>query len=343
MADSGLRLLLILKKLPRAPRCISTRQIHEQLLDDGYQVTLRTIQRDMDTLSAHFPIIQTAPTGKGKAGAGWAFHPDSKHTGIPLMDPSAALTLLMGMEHLQQILPPQVASHLHPLQAEAEDTLQQIDRRNYHSWIDKVRVIPQHILQPAQIDEASLQAVYTALLDNRQFVARYNGKPDQLIHPYGLVQRGTTIYLLCRFFHFDDVRITALHRYADVRLLNDSVRPFPDFHIDDYLGTGIMHWPWDNAASIRLKLRINDWLAGYLTESPLADNQKIAADNTRPGWYNLQATVMDSHELRWWLLSQGGSLQVLGPKSLRCWFAENAKTQLDYYLTPASDNPSDAG
>ena len=332
MADSGLRLLLILKKLPREPRFITTSQLQDQLLDDGYKVTLRTIQRDLNQLCSKFTIIQTEPTGRGKEGSGWAFDKNSKHTGIPFMEPSEALTLLMGIDHLQRILPPQVLKHLTPLDAEARDTLKNLDRRNYGKWMEKVRVIPQNVLLPAQVDTDTLESIYTALLDNKQFSACYRGRPDQVIHPYGLVQRGTTLYLLCRFFDFNDVRITAMHRFSDVEVLNEPVRRFPEFDIDDYIGSGEMLWPLDSNKIIKLKLRVNHWVCHYLTESALAEDQVIKPDDQK-GWHRVTASVLDSHELRWWLMSQGDGLEVLGPKAVRNWFVEVAENLGKYYLS----------
>ena len=40
------------------------------------------------------------------------------------------------------------------------------------------------------------------------------------------------------------------------------------------------------------------------------------------GWFQLTATVLDSHQLRYWLLSQGDSLEVVAPKPMRDWFGE---------------------
>lgn len=330
MADSGFRLLLMLQKIPREPRSITTQQLLQQLLDDGYEVTLRTVQRDLVTLSAHFAIFQTEPTGKGKTGIAWAFRKDSKHTGIPLMDTTAALTLLMSIDYLQRILPPQVLEYLQPLQMEAAASLQTMHKGAYAQWIDKVRVVPQQILQPPSVDALALQDIYTALLEKRQFSASYKGKKEQIIHPYGLVQRGGTLYLLCRFFDFDDVRITALHRFSNTTLLNKTIRPFPTFNIDDYLNKGAMQWPVNDQA-ILLQLRIDRWLMGHLAESPLSSDQVIEPDNHDERCYTLQANMLDSHELRWWLLSQGDSLEVLAPTSLRNWFAKVASNMHRYY------------
>lgn len=55
-SDTSLRQLAILHLLPHAPRKLSTAEIHRSLLDQGFDVELRTIQRDMDRLSPYYPI-----------------------------------------------------------------------------------------------------------------------------------------------------------------------------------------------------------------------------------------------------------------------------------------------
>ncbi|MFB1011409.1 MAG: WYL domain-containing protein, partial [Thiopseudomonas sp.] len=81
-----------------------------------------------------------------------------------------------------------------------------------------------------------------ALLEDKQIKAAYRGKPDRIIHPYGLIQQGGILYLICRFYEFDDIRITALQRYNKVEVLEENTRPFPDFKIDEYLNQGAMKW-----------------------------------------------------------------------------------------------------
>ncbi len=335
MADSGLRLLLIVKRIPRLPKKITTKQLVNYLLDEGHTVTPRTIQRDIQILSTEgFPIIQTPAEGKGKEGMGWAFPKDSPNIGIPVMEPSTALTLLMGIDHLKQILPQQVLAHLEPFKEEAQNTLKIFNKRSYDKWPDKVRIIPSSVLKPPVIPADCINTIYEALLDNKQFTATYNNRDDQVVSPYGIVQRGNNLYLLCKFFKFDDIRITALHRFSKVSLLDTLIKPDPNFNIDTYINSGEMLWPWgknDNKV-IKLKLHINDWLHKYLNESPLSDNQTFKATEY-DDWYQFNATVLDTHELRWWILSQGDSIEVLSPKPMRKWFADISETVHGYYTS----------
>ena len=46
----------MLKLIPRAPRKVSTRQLHEKLDALGFPTTTRTVERDLHTLSMRFPL-----------------------------------------------------------------------------------------------------------------------------------------------------------------------------------------------------------------------------------------------------------------------------------------------
>ena len=332
MADSSLRLLLMLQQIPREPRYISSLQLHERLADAGYEVSLRTVQRDLVKLSSHFPLLQSEPSGRGKTGVAWAFSKHGQHMAFPGMDAVTALTVSMALEHLQTLLPPQVLQHLEPWQLEAEEQLHKLNSSKYQGWMDKVRVAPQHFLQAPQVGAEAVGLIYEALLENRQFCATYKGKSERIIHPYGLVQQGHTLYLLCRFYEFDDVRITALHRYQSVELLDEPVRPFPEFNIDDYLNSGALQWVLPERQRIALKLRISPWLNRHLEETPLSEQQRLTADSEFPERWILEADVLDGMQLRRWLLSQGAGLHILEPKPLREWISGIVREQARDYL-----------
>ncbi len=68
MADSSLRLLLLLREIPREPQYVSTSTLHDRMVAAGHEISLRTIQRDMQALSTYFPLVQNKLQGRGKTG-----------------------------------------------------------------------------------------------------------------------------------------------------------------------------------------------------------------------------------------------------------------------------------
>tara|TARA_Y100000590_G_scaffold353552_1_gene406513 strand:+ start:501 stop:761 length:261 start_codon:yes stop_codon:yes gene_type:complete len=69
---------------------------------------------------------------------------------------------------------------------------------------------------------------------------------------------------------------------------------------------------------------IFDASAGFhLYETPLSENQKI--NDEKNGNLRVYATVADTEQLRWWLLSFGEHVEVMNPVFLRNEFKKRTK------------------
>src|SRR5690554_3524034 len=90
-------------------------------------------------------------------------------------------------------MPRSTLRHLEPHFVRAREVLDKV-KGPLHGWAEKVCVIPrgQRLLEPS-IPEEIVEAVYTAVLEERQFRARYRTKSGEekeyLVHPLGLVLR----------------------------------------------------------------------------------------------------------------------------------------------------------
>ena len=73
--------------------------------------------------------------------------------------------------------------------------------------------------------------------------------------------------------------------------------------------------------------RNNFNLMRLVAESPLSTDQVMDQDI-------VQATVQDSWELRWWILSQGAGIEVLEPMALREEIAQSLRDACKRYDTP---------
>ena len=86
-----------------------------------------------------------------------------------------------------------------------------------------------------------------------------------------------------------------------------SRRP-PDFQVDEWLQRGAAQF--GGRKPVRLSARVSPSLGHILAESPLAAGQRLRGDR-------LDVQVIDSWELRWWILSQSDGIEVLRPAALR--------------------------
>ena len=119
MKDHTIRCLKTLSCLPRYPGCITTPEIHRRLRDEGFTVSRRTIQRDLESLSGAFPI------GSEYQGRSLAWYWAGKATlfSIPAMDAYTALTFLLAEANMQALFPAGIRSSMTPYFDAARDVL----------------------------------------------------------------------------------------------------------------------------------------------------------------------------------------------------------------------------
>lgn len=119
MPETSIRYLTMLRMIPRYPRTITAPQLSTALADHGFTLTIRSVQRDLEKLSAHFPLI----VDEDSRPYAWSFNTSAAQSMIPALDMPAALTLELARAYLTPVLPPRALEHLEPHFREAQETL----------------------------------------------------------------------------------------------------------------------------------------------------------------------------------------------------------------------------
>lgn len=321
--DAILRYFEMLRFIPKEPESISTPDLLKKLQDLGYEVDIRTVQRDLNKLSSSglFPFTSSDETKP----LCWFWPKQSARMQFPLMSADEALTFKLAEQFLIPLLPLSVIAHLADYFELADGTLKHSPLAH---WPDKVRTIPANqTLLPPQIDVEVLKVVYEALLKNRRFSAGYQRRDEVAKHyevnPLGLMFRGNVAYLLATLWDYQDVKQLALHRFEQAILLDKAVTVPVDYDPDVYIASGEFEYPTAPDAEIQLTLKVCPWVRKYLSETPLSADQRITA--LEDGYFRLQASVKDTLQLRWWLRGFGADIEVLEPDSLRQTFAETVR------------------
>lgn len=316
--DTLSRLLELLKALPHH-RWATPSELREQLADRGFEVDLRSVQRDLKELQKSFPLDHN---DKGKPH-GWRWSAEAAG-GIASMSTPEALMLVLVQQHLQAALPTTMLEGFETLFARARQRLEWLGPRAGASrWPRKVRAVPPGLTTvPPAVDPRVQKALTDALLADRQIDALYapgaKGTPRAYrLHPLGLILRGGTTYLAATQGNGAHTTLYALHRFRSADVLPDPVSFPPGLDLDTALrhGRGQFGIAAEGTAQLKLVLACDDTLADLLEESPLGHDQQMKRMNDVRT--EIRATVADSWELRWWLLSRGTSVVVLGPAALR--------------------------
>ena len=245
---------------------------------------------------------------------------------IPSMSASTAFALRLAAEYLRPIMP---GSALRQLDAYFSHAAEILDGTALGRWIEKVAIIGRGpVLKPPNIADDVREAVYAALMDNCQLQVDYRNRRRArsrriVVNPLGLVVRDGVAYLAATAWGYEDVRHYVLHRMRAPELLDTpAIRP-PGFRLSRHIEDDFRFSYPVSSGKLRLRLLFDAAAAIHLTESRLALDQR--ATETDDGHTLIEATVPDTADLRWWLLSFGSAVEVLEPASLREEFRRQAR------------------
>ncbi|HBF52233.1 MAG TPA: WYL domain-containing protein [Massilia sp.] len=315
--QSLLRQWHMLRMVPRAPAKISASELYARLCASDFTVAKRTIERDLQELSAVFPIV----VDKRDRPYGWSWLREASSFDLPGLTVPEALTLALVEQHLRLHLPPATVDALRPHFQSAARTLSTVeDSAPSRAWLNKVRSVAPHqpLLSP-RMDAECQRLVYLALMQDRQLKLHYHKRDADLptvyaaVHPLAVVQRGGLVYLVCMFSDYDDVRTLALHRVRQAEVLYEPCRRKLDFDIDAYIASG--QFGVIAGAPIGLRAVFQRAAGEHLYETPISADQVLTAGTD--GCLHLSATVPNTRELVWWLLGFGDGVVVNEPAGLR--------------------------
>jgi predicted DNA-binding transcriptional regulator YafY len=157
--------------------------------------------------------------------------------------------------------------------------------------------------------------VCNALYGDRWLAIEYcNAAGEQAssrVMPLGLVQQGPRMYLVCRFEGYKNERNLALNRFVSARALSLTFKRPAEFNLKRYDDDG--RFGFGNGEPIRLSFRIDKDHALHLLESPLSEDQQVSEGRRH---YQINATVIDSAMLDWWLRGFGKAVSRISKTKL---------------------------
>ena len=302
---------------------ITTKEIHGKLVDEGFNISLRTVERDMKQLPDIFPN-QIFVNDRSKP---YGYKLPREHRKYSGMSPSEAVCLQLAFDYLTPLLPNRSLDPIAPYLKEAEIVLEQKSAAKMKKWKNKVLTQYEGLqLQPATIDRDILSDMHLALWEGKtievSYLSKNQTKPkDYVLHPGGLVYRGRVSYLVGSFEgNPENIIYLPLHRFKKISVLDD----FSDHENKDIrtLTEGLLGFKV-NPNKINVELKFSKFAGTHLYESPLSDSQKITS--TKDGYLKVKDAVTDDMELRFWIRGFGDEVEVLKPKSLRQEFASMSK------------------
>ena len=296
---------------------IGTRELQEMLLREGIDVSLRTIQRDLNQISQRFPIESSKTSPQG-----WRWQSDAPIQSLPHMTSSQAVTFMMVEDHLKHLLPPSLIEEMNPWFDLAKRSLS--TENNVRQWVNRVRIVPAtQPLIPPMVERAAQQAIYEGLLQDKQLECVYHALGSHsevktyVLNPLALVQKGAIIYLVCTRYDKNEVQTFALHRFKSATVLTSRALHPVHFNIDDYIESGALGFrvnyqqPTEN---VELKLTMTEKDALHFTETQLSSKHKMK--QLDDDLIEVSAVVPFTSQLVWWLRGFGQKLLSIQPEKV---------------------------
>lgn len=328
MSDTTMRLLHMLRLLPRYPQKRTVPQILQSLESLGFSIDRRSVERDLVRLSQQFPV------GSDSSGRprGWFWLADAPDVIAPGLAVGEALELELLGQHLHALLPVAQQAALAPRLRAARAALDTLAPPAITRWRKRVTVIDDGApLVAPDLAADVLAQVHEGLLHGRCLEADYlalgaRAPRHYRVHPLALVYSGRVGYLVAMLDDFEDARHLALHRIRSARVSADAARDKAGFDLDTYLRSHAFDLPGE--AMLRLELRVGEWLARFLEERRLSHDQRIVY---REDGIRVFAQVHESERLVWWLRSQGREVEVIKPLRLRHRLAQEFQALAEAY------------
>lgn len=312
--ETLIRLISLLQMIPRSPARVSTSRLLSKLQDKGFDISARSLQRDLDSLETPFTLLRQT---EGKANY-WSFDRDAAGLNLPTLDTPTALALNLAESHLQNLLPQGVMQQLAPQFRAAAQHLGSLQTNPLAHWPRRVRAIPNgQALIPAEVDDRVWVAVSEALVAHQQlqitYLSRSKGERKTMrLHPQSLVSRHAVSYIVGMADDYEDLRHFALHRIEQAAVLMEPARQRDGHDLDGYVTSGAFAWLRSEQA-VELVADIHPQTAWLLNETPLSTAQEITP-LSGTDWQRLRATVLDSQETLWWILALNSRIRVMAPQ-----------------------------
>lgn len=314
----------MLRQLVSSRRGIGVRE-----LADDYDVSEKTIRRDLDAMAqAGFHLISTSAERGQKR---WRIADDSalpaKHLSLTevaalylgrrFLEPLAGTSLWSSAQSafvkLQQQFPRDALTYLNTL-------AQTIHETSFGISDYSVR---------AEVIDSLMSGIDESRVTNLFYHPLRSDCPEEYeLHPLGLVFNRRTLYLVASSSGRPEPRHFKVDRIRDVTLRDESFERPANFDLQQHLenSLGVYH---SSAPLQEVRIRFAADVSRYVTEHRWHHSQQM--EEQPDGSLIVTLQLGDLTELKSWVLSFGAQAEVLTPQSLRESIRQEAESLLKLY------------
>lgn len=273
------------------------------------EVSARTVQRDLDALSAAgFPVY----ADRGRAG-GWSLAADYRTRLTGLSPAETAALFVASTAHVLADLGLDTAAGT--AEAKLLATVPAHARR--HADLARERVLVDHAdWQDSREPSPWLPVLQQAVWDDTRLALTYGSATEAItVEPLGLVAKKRSWYLAARRPD-GEFRTYRLARITEARLTDQTFDRPDGFDLGEHwqrtgerFFAGLRRYP--------VTLRVNDGVSMRLRWAPNAVVDSVTPAAEYEGWSDVEMTFESAIETRIYLMGLAGDVVVLEPAELR--------------------------
>lgn len=336
----ALRLVYLLSLLQqRQGRKLTVREAINALGAQGHDVSDRTVQRYMSTLADHCSGVMKDEENP----PGYWYESNSKEDML-FLSRESALAVCLVQAHLRHLLPSAELRHLKPIFEHAASVLDKNPSANsYKKLLKRISIFPRgwRLVPPNFKDGRIFDDVMNALTSARRLKFVYSKPNDKtsserIIEPIGVVERSGAYYIVGPevgtsgdFLHNGEPKNWAMHRVQKTEILSEFGYP-KHFKIDEHAQNGNLSRTYKREPQ-KVRLRLTAEAGAHLRdgEFKISPDQKIIKESEN--FLEVECTVPDTAEFRWWILEKGAGCELLSPKYLRDEIHQSLREALHMY------------
>ena len=314
------RQLYLLSLLSDNPRSYSINDMQQSMERNlGIQVSRKTVERDIDTLSGEFSIGESVRDGST------VYYADKYHLqNIQLTIPEL-LSLYFTRELLEDYAGMTIASHALDLINRLIVSAPSVHRRFLESVSHHLKVSQPPISPDKNLDPELYETLQQSLSNQQRLMIEYhsfnrNEVTSREFDPYVLEIREGRWHLVGYCHLRQAVRDLRVSRIRQAKVLSATYQPPADFY-DTYQKKRFQHLAGDQRICLKL---LFTGQAARLVEEYYGENARLTY--TEKGHLIYQRTITMSDEVIMWVQSFGPAVQVLEPEDLRRQIRDSALT-----------------
>lgn len=314
MSKTTGRIILTASLIPGEPGATTSTEIRQRLVDDGFEVSERTVQRNLRSLHEALPEDLVRDSGNRRKDR-WFWHREARVGNLTGRTLSEALALTTLAGNFRHVVPGSILANLDAPIERAKKFLASTSQPQVRHWSDKLVFIHGPMYrQPPDTNKEIADTVTEAVYAERKVEIAYRTGhgPDitekkEEVNPLGLLNRNNLMHLIT-----DSGDPIPLHRIYSAKLLTITVpkpvrEPLQNRYWRSPLGTS-------KERQLKLLLEVDSSLSRELEEQPFGKDQIFR--KTADGACLVEATVRNDQALIDWLLINARKCRVIEPEAL---------------------------